>query len=177
MSKREHLLIWSVALLVGFFALDRLGITPLQNRLNLLHVDAVVVEQQINEDRVLVDNRELIETRWAGRVNAGLGQGPAAARLRVQGQLSDFAESAGLTLTNLSAGGNLNSAPFTEVRFSLTATGDLRSVVRFIEQVQETSTPLAVLTCGISHRDGRGNRLTLRMTVSTFVFAGKEAAP
>lgn len=176
MSKRERLLIWAVALIVGFFALDRLGITPLQSRLARLRADADAVQRQINEARVLVDNRELIQTRWNGRVGAGLGLGPAEARLRVQGRLSEFAESSGLTLTNLSAGGNLNSDPFTEVRFSLTGTGDLRAVTRFLKRVQEASSPLAVLTCDISRRDDSDGRLTLRLTVSTLVYAGKGAS-
>jgi hypothetical protein len=176
MSKRERLLIWAVALVVGFFVLDRLGITPLQSRLGQLRADADAVEQQNNEDRVLIDNRELIESRWAGRVGAGLGQDPASARLRVQGQLTSFAESAGLTLANLSAGGDLKNAPFTEVRFSLTAGGDLRSVVMFLRQVQEASIPLEVMTCDISRRDDSSGRLTLRLTVSTLVLDPAEAA-
>lgn len=175
MSKRERILVWAVALVVGFFALDRLVITPLQARLTQLRADAATVEQEINEAKVLIDNRELIEARWDGRVGAGLGLDPASARLRVQGQLSEFAESSGLTLTNLSAGGDLKSDPYTEVRFSLTGAGDLRSVTRFLKRVQEASIPLAVQTCDISRRDDSGGRLTLRLTVSTLVYSGKGA--
>jgi len=174
MSKRERILIWAVALLVGFFALDRLIVSPLQAHLAQLREDIDIVQEEIDGGRVLVDNRDLIETRWAERVAAGLGQDPASARLRVQGRLSEFAENAGLTLTNLSAGGNLNREPFTEVRFSLTATGELRSVARFIEQVQEASVPLALLTCDISRRDESSTRLTLRLTVTTLVYSPKE---
>lgn len=176
MSRREKLMIWAVVLLVGFFVLDRLIVSPLQSKLGQLRAEAEVVAQQINEGMMLIDNRELIESRWVGRVSAGLRQDPAAARLRMQGQLSAYAESAGLTLANLSAGGNLNSEPFTEVRFSLTATGDLRAVARFLKQVQEAPVPLAVLTCDISRRDEKNDRLTLRLTVSTLVLSSKEAA-
>lgn len=175
MSKRERILVWAVALIVGFFALDRLIITPLQAHLSQLTADADDVDQQIDEARVLIDNAQLIETRWQGRVGAGLGLDPATARLRVQGQLSEFAEASGLALTNLSAGGNLNSDPFTEIRFSLTGTGELRAVTRFLQRVQEASIPLAVQTCDISRRDDSGGRLTLRLTVSTLVYAGKGA--
>lgn len=175
MSKRERILVWAVALVVGFFVLDRFVITPLQAHLSQLSADADTVEQEINEAKVLIDNRELIEARWDGRVGAGLGLDPASARLRVQGQLSEFAESSGLTLTNLSAGGDLKSDPYTEVRFSLTGTGELRSVTRFLERVQEASIPLAVQTCDISRRDDSGARLTLRLTVSTLVYSGKGA--
>jgi hypothetical protein len=167
--------VWAVALVVGLFVLDRFVITPLQARLTQLRADADTVEQEINEAKVLIDNRELIEARWDGRVGAGLGLDPASARLRVQGQLSEFAESSGLTLTNLSAGGDLKSDPYTEVRFSLTGTGELRSVTRFLKRVQEASIPLAVQTCDISRRDDSGARLTLRLTVSTLVYSGKGA--
>ena len=173
MSKRERILVWVVALVVGFFVLDRFVITPLQARLAQLRTDADAVEREINEARVLIDNRELIETRWGGRMGAGLDADPASARLRVQGQLSEFAESSGLSLTNLSAGGDLKSDPYTEVRFSLTGTGDLRAVARFLERVQEASIPMAVLTCDISRREDNGGRLTLRLTVSTLVYSGK----
>lgn len=175
MSKRERILVWAVALIVGFFALDRLGITPLQTRLARLGADADAVEQEINGARVLIDNRDLILARWEGRVAAGLGLDPASARLRVQGQLSEFAETSGLSLTNLSAGGDLKSDPYTEVRFSLTGTGELRQVTRFLQRVQEASIPLAVQTCDISRRDDSGGKLTLRLTVSTLVYAGNGA--
>jgi hypothetical protein len=176
MSKRERILIWAVALLVGFFAMDRLVVTPLQAHLAQLRSDADAVEQRVDEAKVLIDNEALIHARWTGRVGAGLGLDPAGARLRVQGQLSEFAEDSGLTLTNLSSGGNLNSDPFTEVRFSVTGTGELRAVTRFLEKVQEASSPLAVLTCDISRRDDNSGRLTLRLTVSTLVYAGKGGA-
>lgn len=176
MSKREKLLIWAVALVVGFFVLDRLFVSPLQSRLSQLRADADTVEQQIDQDMVLINNSELIEARWAGRKNAGLTRDPASARLEVQAQLSKFAEAAGLTLNNLSAGGNLNSDPFSEIRFSLTASGELRSVARFLEQVQEASVPLAILTCDISRRDENSGRLTLRLTVSTLVLPAEESA-
>ncbi|MEZ6190655.1 MAG: hypothetical protein R3C45_05110 [Phycisphaerales bacterium] len=175
MSKRERILVWAVAMVIGFFVLDRFVITPLQTHLSQLAVDADAVDQEISEARVLIDNRELIETRWAGRVGAGLGLDPASARLGVQGQLSEFAEASGLSLTNLSAGGDLKSDPYTEVRFSLTGTGELRQVVRFLKHVQEASIPLAVQTCDVSRRDDNGGRLTLRLTVSTLVYSGKEA--
>lgn len=175
MSKRERILVWAVALVIGFFVLDRFVVTPLQARLAQLRADADAVEQEINEARVLIDNRALIEARWGGRIGAGLGLDPASARLSVQGQISEFAEASGLSLTNLSAGGDLKSDPYTEVRFSMTGTGELRSVARFLKRVQEASIPLAVQTCDISRRDEGGARLTLRLTVSTLVYTGKGA--
>lgn len=174
MSKRERILVWVVALVVGFFVLDRLVITPIQTRLSQLKADTDTIEQRINEDMVLIDNHELIESRWDARLAVGLDHDPASARLRVQRQFSNFAESVGMTLNNLSAGGNINSSPFTEIRFSLTGTGELGSVVRFLKQVQESSAPLAVLTCDISRRDEDSGRITLRLTVSTLVLSGKE---
>ncbi len=175
MSKRERILVWAVAMIVGFFVLDRFCITPLQTRLAQLGADADAVEQEISAAGMLIDNRGLIEARWGGRIAAGLGLDPTSARLRVQGQLSEFAEASGLTLSNLNAGGDLKSDPYTEVRFSLTGTGELRSVARFLQRVQEASIPLAVQTCDISRRDDDAGRLTLRLTVSTLVYSGKGA--
>lgn len=176
MSKRERILIWAVGLLVGFFALDRLIVSPLQAHLSELRQDINTVQEQVDEGQVLIDNRNLLEARWAGRLAAGLDADPATARLSVQGMLSEFAENAGMTLTNLSAGGNLANGPFTEVRFSLTATGELRSVTRFIQQFQEAPVPLTLLTCDISRRDESSTRLTLRLTVSTLVYTSEEPA-
>lgn len=175
MSKRETILVWAVALLVGFFALDRLVISPMQAHLAQLKDDINAVQEDVDAGMVLIDNSELIESRWAERYTAGLDRDAASARLRVQGMLSEFAERAGLTLTNLSAGGNLGNDDFTEVRFSLTASGELRSVARFIERVQEADAPLALLTCDISRRDESSPRLTLRLTVSTLVYTPREA--
>lgn len=177
MSTRERILIWAVALVVGVFVLDRLVVTPLQSRLSRLQADAELVEQRIDEGRVLIDNRELIEARWSGRVESGLGRDAAAARLDVQDELTGYAESSGLTLTNLSAGGDIKNGGFTEVRFSLTASGDLRSVAEFMRQVQEASVPLALMSCDISRRDESGRGLTLRLTVSTLVYVGGGGSP
>ncbi len=176
MSKRERLLAWAVALIVGFFVADRLLISPMQVYLSDLREQADTLEQQIDEDMVLVDNRELILSRWEERKLAGLWSSPASARLNVQGQVSRVAESSGLTLNNLSAGGNLSSPPFTEVRFSLTATGELSSVAKFLQKVQQAQIPLAVLSCDIARRDDSSNRLTLRLTVSTLVLSEEEGA-
>lgn len=176
MSTRERILIWAVACLVGFFVLDRLVVSPLQTRLSQLSEDIDIVQEQIDEGMLLIDNRDLLESRWSQRVATGLDLDPAASRLRVQGKLSEFAEDVGLTLTNLSAGGNLGREPYTEIRFSLTATGELGAVARFIEKIQEASIPLAMLTCDISRRDESNSRLTLRLTVSTLIYTPTEPA-
>lgn len=174
MSKRERLLLWSVILVVGLFVSDRLVISPLQAKLGRLKTDADAVAQQIDEANVLIDNADLLKSRWASRQASGLKDDPAAARLNVQGKLSRAASQTGMTLNNLSAGGNLASGPFTEVRFSLTASGEMRSVVHFLEAVQEMSVPLAVLSCDVTRRSDN-NQLTLRLTLSTLIENDKEA--
>ncbi len=174
MSKRERLLMWGVILLVGMFAADRLVVSPLQSRLDRLSNDLQAEEARINEANVLIDNKQLIQSRWASRMASGLHQDPADARMAIQSRLSEAAEQTGLALNNLSAGGNLDSGSFTEVRFSLTASGELPSVARFLEKVQEMPVPLAVLTCDLSKRSD-SNQLTLRLTVSTLVLNDVEA--
>ena len=188
MNRRERILAITVAALVGLFFLDQFVIQPVSTRLGNMSDRADQLEDELRTARLLVNNREIIETRWQTYRAAALEADESAQRLRIQRSLNEWAAEAGLDLAALSSGrtGTIERDRFHEMRFILRGTGSLAAAVRFLHHIRRSTFPLRIVACDFGARSEEEDKLSLQLTVSTIRLApdtddgnrdGSEAGP
>ncbi|MFW6059133.1 MAG: hypothetical protein ACODAQ_03075 [Phycisphaeraceae bacterium] len=176
MSRRETLLVWIIAALVGLGALDYFVVQPMRARLAALSAEAERLESELRGARVLMDNRALIESRWQSYVEAGLEMEESAQRLRVQQHLTRWAQETGVDLATLASGGARQGEPFEEIQFVVRGSGPLQAVVEFLHELRRSPFPLRVKSCEIGDERGGEGDLSLRLTLSTIRLAANADA-
>ena len=167
MNKRERMLTVVIALLVGYFVVDRLLVVPLTARFAALDEQVVAARQRYEAARVLVDNAQVLRDRWQAYQQVGLAAEESVVRIRVQQNLTDWSRQAGFDLTTCTASRTIKGERFSEVHFIARGTGSLRSVVQLLASVHTSPFPLRILSCDLVSRDEKLDVLTLGLTVST----------
>ena len=169
MNRRERILALIVATLVGLFVLDQLVIQPVSTHLSDLSDRAEAMQDRLRQARVLMDNRELIKSRWQSYRAAGLEAAESAQRLRVQRSLNQWAAEAGVEIDSLTTGRSaaIHQNRFFETRFILRGNGGLEAVVGFLHRLRRSPFPLRVVAMDVGSRSESDERLSVQMTVST----------
>lgn len=176
MNKRERLLAVIIALLVGYFVVDRLIIVPVTAHFAALDEQVTAARQRYESARVLVDNEQVLRARWQAYQQVGLAADESVVRIRVQQNLTDWSREAGFNLTTCTASRTIKGERFAEVHFIARGTGSLRSVVQLLASIHASPFPLRILSCDIASRDEKLDALTLGLTVSTICMPESDGA-
>lgn len=174
MSRREKILVFVVAGLVGLFLLDWLVIQPTWSYLRNQSAENSELETQLAKANVLLDNDELIKQRWEQVLTAGLDKSEEALRSQVQQKLSVWSAEAGFDLTTLVSGRTVEGEDFHEVQFVVSGSGSLQSTVRLLEAIQRSPVPLRLVDLDLTSRDEKVDRVSLRAVISTVRFVADQ---
>ncbi len=174
MSSRERILALGIAILVVVIVGYQFVVLPVLGAFDRVADETTQLRNEVKEARALVDNRERIETTWAGYEKAGLENDEFSARARVQASITEWCQASRLKIDRLETGRDARADEdnrFAEITFRLTASGGIRSLQRFFELVSTAPFPLRVLDCTISNPRAGEEGLTLVLNLSTIIDA------
>lgn len=176
-SRMMTIAIVGVAAIVGFLALDGLVLSPLAEVFDRLDIEEQRLEAELAEARALIQNEKRIRKRWSAYAAAGLDGDTEIARIRVQEQLTQWSQSAGLNVERLSSERVAPGERFDEVGFIISGTGSMASVQKFLFSLRRAPFALRIKECDITSRNEKQDRLTVSLRLSTIVVAERGEPP
>jgi len=176
-NRRERLLVIIIAALALLFVVDQFVVSPYLTAYESRSDEAANVEQKLQAARVLVNNQTLIEHQWSQLRNTGLHLNESALRLKTQRGLIEWSAAAGVNITTLVSGRTVEEPPFKQLQFVVTGDGSLPAVVALLESIYASPFPLTVHHMDLTSRDDAGQRVNVRLTVSTLCLTSPQDEP
>jgi hypothetical protein len=181
LSKRERFIAVATAGCIGFLALFRVGFAPLWARNDEASDQILIASAELARAQQLVVNAPRMSQRWDEIVKAGLQSQFTEAESQTLRALEQWSREAGLSRVSFQPG-RIELVPkqkekeFQQLTMRLRGSGSMRSVSRFLWQLQTTARPMRVTDLQIkSHKDGTDD-LALTVAVSTLVLAPPDKA-
>ena len=166
LSKRERLLAVAVIAGVALLVADRSAITPLLESGAALEAEGQQAILDLEKGTLLFERRRLMAHKWQEMTAGGLASDPSEAEGRVLHAVRDWADEAGLALSSVKPERSEQEGEVGEITVLASGTGPMRSVARFLWQVETTALPLRILELQLGSRREGADDLSLQLRLS-----------
>jgi Tfp pilus assembly protein PilO len=160
-NKREKLLILAAALCVVILLGDKFIISPMLNLWKTRAARIAALEESLNKGTVLTDREETLTQRWQEMQGRSLTNGASSAENQVLNRVSDWARTSGLNVTSLRPRWIDEGQEARKLEFSLSATGSMESVVRFLYELERDPLAIRLEDVELATHDEQGREITL----------------
>jgi len=168
LSKRERLIAITMLLAVGLFLLDRVVLTPLQDRKEAMARERDQALSDLERARALFDRSKQLAPRWKQAREAGLQSDVAASESAALHAVRNWAQESGLTLSSLRPVRSTSpqTGALREIILQTSGTGPMRAVVGFLTRLETSSAPMRVADLQLGTRKEGYDDLTLQLRIS-----------
>jgi Tfp pilus assembly protein PilO len=167
MSKRERMIGFLAAGVLGALALDQLLVTPLLARLDDANRRHDVAEQQLAQNQQWLDRDLNLRREWNRMAGESLKIDAPAAEGQLLNRVRDWAQDAGLSLTSLKPERPVREQGYQKLTIRATATGTMRQSSRFLLAIQNADIPVRVNDVQLTARREGTDDLALSVAVAT----------
>ena len=166
LSKRERYIALATVIAVAILALDRLVLTPLQERRAAVQGEEQRVLADLERARVLFARKKRLWPKWQEMLDAGLKSGPEEAVSRVLHAVRNWSQEAGFTLSSLRPERATPKGELQEIIFQASGTGPMRGVARFLWRLESSSLPIRITDLQLGTRKEGTDDLSLQLRIS-----------
>jgi len=175
LSKRETWIAVIAALAVALLVADRYLITPLMQSGAALDAEQQRLVGQMENAGRLFERRRLMGHKWQEMTAGGLASDPSQAEGRVLHAVRNWAEDAGLLLSSVKPERrDQQEGGMGQIAVQAAGTGNMRSVARFLWQVETSTLPVRIREVQLGSRTEGADDLSLQLKLST-LYAGPSA--
>jgi hypothetical protein len=167
LSRRETVMAVVAVLAVALLVADRYVVTPLMEGSAALADKRDQLVQRLENNRRLFERQQLMAGKWREMTAGGLTSDPADAEGRVLHALRDWADEAGFALASIKPERNEREGQVGEITVLAAGTGPMRSVARFLWQVETCALPLRIHELQLGSRTEGADDLSLQLKLST----------
>jgi len=167
LSKREKIIVWVTAVVVGVLALDWLVVGPLLTARSEASVRVSEKQDELDRAQRTFENARRVNRRWAEMVRGQLQQDASSAESAVLNGVRDWAQASRLTLTSLKPERTEKQKDFTRITFRATGFGTMEEVAGFLFQAQTAPIAVRVTDVQISSRKEGLDDLSINVGVAT----------
>jgi type II secretory pathway component PulM len=196
LSRRERYIVIGTVAVVGLLALDRLFLTPMLERRQVLDAQMRQATEEMTRANGLFTNSPRVNRKWNELTAQTLKTDGSNAESQIIRAVGDWAREAGLNLSSVKPeraeavkperGEKDKQVTFMKITFRANATGNMAAISRFMWRLQTSKVPVRVTDLSITTlRDGVDD-LSLDLGISTLYLplepakgetAGKSQAP
>jgi hypothetical protein len=167
LSGRETWLAVAAAVAVVVLLGDRYVLTPLLESGAAMQAEQQAVASELEGASALFAREGLLLRRWSEMTAGGLAADAAGAESRLLHALRDWAQEEGLELASLTPSRGERDGALREVSVTVSATGRMASVARFLWRVETTTLPLRIRDLTLGSRTEGEDDLSLQLQLST----------
>jgi hypothetical protein len=172
-ENRQQLLLIVTLAMVGFFAADKLVMTPLASAWKSRAQTVATLRRQVAEGASLVRREEAIRSRWDRMRTNALPNNPSLAQEQVLKAFESWSQESGVSLNAITPQWKSDSDTYRTLVCRVDASGTLWTLSRFLYDIEKDAMALKVESVDLSARDNTGQQLTLGLQVSGLVFTGQ----
>ena len=167
LSRRERYIVIGTVAVVGLLALDRLFLTPLIERRQLLDAQMRQASEEMTRANGLFTNRTRVNRKWNEMSATSLKADGSNAESQIIRSVGDWALEAGLNLSSVKPERAEKEKQFMKITFRANATGNMAAISRFMWRLQTSKVPIRVTDLSITTRRDGFDDLSLDLGVST----------
>jgi len=158
---RERILLYLVIAVVGLFLADRLVSTPLIHLWKERSAHIEKLREDLRNGHMLISRADAIETRWEEMKRRGLPRERPAAEEEVLANLNRWTQDSHVAVKSLKLPWRQSDSGTPRLEVSASAEGDMRSIARFLYDLEMNPLATRLLSLELSARDNRGRGLTM----------------
>lgn len=167
LSKREMTILWATLIVVGLLLTDRMVISPLLAYRQTLAMEVDNLTDQLAHNRRLIRQGVKEQKRWKKMMSAGLPSTASQAESRTLAAINQWTKDTGLELVAVKPEYQRSDENLVPVVFSISATGNMQSIAKFIWQVETDAMPVCIDGMQVSKRTKSQNGLSLQLDLSS----------
>ncbi|MCL5096736.1 MAG: hypothetical protein M1608_04255 [Candidatus Omnitrophica bacterium] len=165
-KNREKLLTLMAALVIGLLIADHLVITPLANLWKTRSNRIETLTKSINNGNLLLSREKIIRDRWDYMKTNSLSANVSAAENRVLKSVDRWVQDSQISFTSIKPQWKQGDDDYMTLECQADAYGNIRSVARFLFELEKDPLSLKVDNVEIAARDSEGQQLTLSVRFS-----------
>jgi type II secretory pathway component PulM len=177
LSRRERYIVIGTVAVVGLLALDRLFLTPLIERRQLVDAQMRQATEEMTRANGLFTNRTRVNRKWNEMSATTLKSDGSTAESQIIRSVGDWALEAGLNLSSVKPERAEKEKQFQKITFRANATGNMASVSKFLWRLQTSKVPIRVTDLSITTRRDGVDDLSLDLGISTLYLPPEAAKP
>ena len=166
LARRERYIAIAMLAALAVLLLDRLVITPLQNRSEAMEAERQQVLARIDSGRLLLERRKQLSADWQRLLDAGLDRLPAEAESQVLHAVRKWSQEAGFALSSLRPERVAKKGGMQEITFQASGTGSMNAVAEFLWNIEGSSLPVRVADLQLGTRKEGNDDLALQLRIS-----------
>ena len=166
LSKRERYITVATLSVVAILIMDRLVLTPVQERKAAMEEETRQAVVDLERTRVLFDRKKKLAPKWQAMLDAGLKSTPAEAESQVLHAIRNWSQEAGLSLSSLRPERIKKKDKLQEMTFMASGTGRMSSVAGFLWRLESSSIPIRITEVQLGSRKEGTDDLSLQLRIS-----------
>jgi Tfp pilus assembly protein PilO len=174
-DRKQFLTIAAMAV-VAIFLADRLILTPLGNAWTDRNKRLTKLQKQVADGKQLISRESALRDRWGQMRTNTFPQNQSLAEQKLLQGFDQWAKDSGIMLTSLSQQWKYDSEDYRTLQCRVEAAGNLKTVSRFLYEVEKSPAALKLDNLEITSHDAEGQELTVSMQVSGLVLGTEEQA-
>ena len=174
-KKREKLLILAALICISLLFGDKLIVSPLIHLWKTHSERITLLQQSLEKGSFLIDRADAIQRMWQDMKKRSLAQEKPNAENQVLNSVNDWARNSGLSVVSLKPRWIESDGQSLQLECRLSATGDMRSLMRFLYEIESDSLALWLEDVEITTRDARGAELDLTARFSGLIVMEEES--
>lgn len=174
-KKREKILIFAAIISISILFGDKLLVSPLIRLWKTRSERITYLRQSLENGSFIVDRADAIQGVWQELKKRSLAQKKANAENQILNSVNDWARNSGINVVSLKPRWVENGEQSMLLEFRLSAIGDVRSLARFLFEIESDPLALKLEDVEITSRDARGTELDLAARFSGLIIVDKES--
>lgn len=167
LSRRERYILIGVVTMVGIFGLDRVILTPLFERRQVINAQMRLAREKVARADQLFENRVRMNRRWHEMSGTALKTDGSTAESQIIRAVGDWAAEAGLNLSSVKPERAEKDRQFQKITFRANGIGGMSQISKFIWRIQTSKIPIRITDITITTRRDGADDLALELGLST----------
>ena len=165
LSKRERYVVAATIIAVSILVLDRI-VTPFMERRAQTEAQRQNLLREMERAMNQFARRRQMEQEWKEMLEAGLKRDVSEAESQVLHAVRNWSQESGLALSSVKPERIAQEGELQEITFQAAGTGSMRSVARFLWQLETAPLPLKVKELQLGSRKEGADDLSLQLRIS-----------
>jgi len=172
LKPREKKIAIAVGLVLGIFIIDRLVLSPLRNKQNLVKKQISAMEIEFQSRKDIVSRKDQIEREFSAYKKYLLDSDTYSERdlvVKFLKEVESSAQESGLSIVNLNPQNEVEQDKLTKHKkylLELRAESTLPQLVKFLSRIQQSQLLINLESFSITTKDEQGVALRIETTVS-----------
>ena len=174
-NTREKTLLIAALVILGALVLDKGVVTPALNTWEVRSQKIKTLNTSFLEGRALVEYQDRYKSMWEEMVESALPENVSEAENIILNSVDEWARTSRLSITSLKPRSAHEQSTHKRLEFIMSSTGSLKSISRFLWELETAPMALLIEEIEIDAREGRLSEMTATIRFSGLLMSPAKA--